>query len=63
MPGPSDKMTEAEELFARLKGGFERVADRSLARRFPQSNLVPDDRMGKPDGDRMVRKPERRGGR
>ena len=61
MPAPSDKPTEAELLFARLKGNFERAADRSLARRFPQSKLVPDDRQGKPDGDRMVRKPERRG--
>lgn len=63
MPSPSDKPTDAELLFARLKGGFDRVTERKLAGRFPNANLVPDDRMSQPDGDRMVRKPDRRGGR
>ena len=55
--------SERDKWVKRHKGGFDRVTDRKLAGRFPQSNMVPDDRMAKPDGDRMVRKPDRRGGR
>ncbi|MDP3408088.1 hypothetical protein [Bosea sp. (in: a-proteobacteria)] len=56
------KQSDADETFARLMRNLERSGDR-MAKRLSAFQAGPlGDRQGKPDGDRMVRKPDRRSG-